>query len=55
MDREEAWLLEFAKKNGLDVEPLLKKRNEGVPLAYLMGTQPFHAIELKVDGELLKT
>jgi release factor glutamine methyltransferase len=53
MDREEAWLLEFAKKNGLDVEPLLKKRNEGVPLAYLMGTQPFHEIVLKVDERVL--
>ena len=53
MDREEAWLREFAEKNSLDVEPLLKKLKEGVPLAYLIGTQPFHEIELKVDERVL--
>lgn len=52
-EREELWLREFAAKSGEDFAELLKKRKAGVPLAYLIGSQPFHEIELKVTSDVL--
>lgn len=52
-EREELWLREFAAKSGEDLNELLKKRKAGVPLAYLIGSQPFHEIELKVTSDVL--
>lgn len=52
-EREELWLREFAAKSGEDLNELLKKRKAGVPLAYLIGSQPFHEIELKITSDVL--
>jgi len=52
-EREELWLREFAAESGEDLAELLKKREAGVPLAYLIGSQPFHEIELKVTNDVL--
>lgn len=51
--REEAWIREFALNNSLDPGSLLEQRKKGVPLAYILGTQPFHEIELKVSPAVL--
>lgn len=52
-EREELWLREFAAKSGEDLAELLKKRGSGYPLAYLIGSQPFHEIELKITPDVL--
>ncbi|MBQ7554991.1 peptide chain release factor N(5)-glutamine methyltransferase [bacterium] len=52
-EREELWLREFAEKSGEDLAALLKKRESGYPLAYLIGSQPFHEIELKITPDVL--
>ena len=52
-EREELWLREFAAKTGGDLAELLEKRKAGVPLAYLIGSQPFHEIELKITPDVL--
>ncbi len=52
-EREELWLREFAAKSGEDIAELLKKRGSGYPLAYLIGSQPFHEIELKITPDVL--
>lgn len=52
-EREELWLREFAAKSGEDFAELLEKRKTGYPLAYLIGSQPFHEIELKITPDVL--
>lgn len=52
-EREELWLREFAAKSGEDIAELLKKRGSGYPLAYLIGSQPFFEIELKITPDVL--
>ncbi|MBR5902354.1 peptide chain release factor N(5)-glutamine methyltransferase [bacterium] len=57
--REAAWICEYVFRNFPPEEreekvlEFLEKRKSGFPLAYLLGTQPFHAIELKVTPEVL--
>ena len=53
IEREELWLREFAEKSGEDFDALLKKRESGYPLAYIIGSQPFHEIELKITPDVL--
>lgn len=53
IEREELWLREFAEKSGEDFNALLKKRESGYPLAYIIGSQPFHEIELKITPDVL--
>ena len=57
--REVRWICECVFQNfspeereGVLLE-LLEKRGKGVPLAYLLGTQPFYNIELKVTPDVL--
>ncbi len=52
-EREELWLREFAEKSGNDLPSLLEKRASGYPLAYIIGSQPFHEIELKITPDVL--
>lgn len=52
-EREELWLREFAEKSGEDLSALLEKRALGYPLAYIIGSQPFHEIELKITPDVL--
>ena len=52
-EREELWLREFAEKSGEDFAELLEKRDSGYPLAYIIGSQPFHEIELRITPDVL--
>ncbi|MCL2019154.1 MAG: peptide chain release factor N(5)-glutamine methyltransferase [Oscillospiraceae bacterium] len=51
--QEEKWLLEFAEKSGCDLDSLLKRRESGEPLQYILGEWEFYGYNLKVGAGVL--
>jgi len=54
MNRNELkWLREFAEKNNQDLETLLKRRESGEPLQYILGEWEFYGYNFKVGKGVL--
>ncbi|MCL2637537.1 MAG: peptide chain release factor N(5)-glutamine methyltransferase [Oscillospiraceae bacterium] len=50
---EEKWLREFAEKSGESLESLLKRRENGEPLQYILGEWEFYGYSFKVGKGVL--